>query len=383
MKKTLSFLPWLLIACIVQVPPIAAQVPETASTVDATKYAETVRKAVTFLVEKGQNREDGSFTAEYGPGVTALCVAALLDSGLPPEHEAVDKGLKHLLTFVRDDGGIYAPDSKVRNYESSIAVMALARANADGRYKDQIAKTTAYLKQLQWDDAEGHDQSSNFYGGQGYGNSQRPDCSNTQFFIEALKASGESMDSTAMQNAVLFMSRAQNLVSPHNSAEWAAKATDEDKGGFIYTPAGKGETKAGETPEGGLRSYASMTYAGLKSFLYAGVKADDLRVQAARDWIRRHYSVDSNPGMDQQGLYYYYHVFAKALDANGERLVPDAEGNLHNWRADLVEALAQRQQPDGSWVNPTDRWYEGDPNLVTAYSLLALHYCHPEAARDE
>ncbi len=374
----------LAIASFVLAQPAHGQVaPPTASTVDAVKYAEVVKNAVTFLVEKGQNRENGSFSAEIGPGATALCVAALLDSGLPPEHEAVDKGLKYLLTFVREDGGIYAPDSVLRNYESSIAVMALARANAGGRYNDQIAKTTGYLKLLQWDDAEGHDQSSTFYGGQGYGNSQRPDCSNTSFFIEALKSSGESMDSTAMQNAVLFMSRAQNLESPHNTAEWAAKSNADDKGGFIYTPAGKGESKAGETPEGGLRSYASMTYTGLKSFLYAGVKGDDLRVQAARDWIRRHYSVDSNPGMDQQGLYYYYHVFAKALDANGERLMPDADGNLHNWRADLVEALAKRQQPDGSWVNPTDRWYEGDPNLVTAYSLLALHYCHPDAARDE
>ena len=39
------------------------------------------------------------------------------------------------------------------------------------------------------------------------------------------------------------------------------------------------------------------------------------------------------------------------------------------------------QRADGSWVNGTDRWYESDPNLVTAYSLLALSYCRPGADR--
>jgi squalene-hopene/tetraprenyl-beta-curcumene cyclase len=33
---------------------------------------------------------------------------------------------------------------------------------------------------------------------------------------------------------------------------------------------------------------------------------------------------------------------------------------------------------DGSWVNENPRWMEGDPNLVTAYALLALAYCQKE-----
>jgi squalene-hopene/tetraprenyl-beta-curcumene cyclase len=124
-----------------------------------------------------------------------------------------------------------------------------------------------------------------------------------------------------------------------------------------------------------------MTYSGLKSFLYAGLKRDDPRVQAALDWIRRHYDLKSNPGMGEQGLYYYYHVFAKALAAVGESEFVDSQGVRHNWRADLTKELASRQRSDGSWVNGTDRWYESDPNLVTAYSLMALSYCRPESGR--
>ena len=38
-----------------------------------------------------------------------------------------------------------------------------------------------------------------------------------------------------------------------------------------------------------------------------------------------------------------------------------------------------RQSPDGSWVNPADRFMEGDPNLVTAYALLALSHARVKA----
>jgi squalene-hopene/tetraprenyl-beta-curcumene cyclase len=177
------------------------------------------------------------------------------------------------------------------------------------------------------------------------------------------------------------MSRCQNLPSANNGAGFALKATEEDRGGFIYSPANNGESKAGETPEGGLRSYGSMTYTGLKSFLYAGVDKEDVRVRAANDWIRRHYTLKTNPGMGDQGLYYYYHVFSKALDAMGDATLLDSDGQKHDWRADLVNELAARQQSDGSWVNQADRWFEGDANLVTAYSLLALSHVAPDSEK--
>jgi squalene-hopene/tetraprenyl-beta-curcumene cyclase len=79
--------------------------------------------------------------------------------------------------------------------------------------------------------------------------------------------------------------------------------------------------------------------------------------------------------MADAGLYYYYHTFAKALDAIGQPTIVDGEGKSHDWRAELSEQLIQLQNADGSWINKTPRWYEGDPNLVTAYGLLCLSYC--------
>lgn len=129
---------------------------------------------------------------------------------------------------------------------------------------------------------------------------------------------------------------------------------------------------AGKTADGGLRSYAGMTYAGLKSMICAGLTHDDPRVKAAYDYITKHYSLDENPGLGQRGLYYYYQTFAKAMDLYGKPTIVDGSGKSHDWRAELVAALAKHQNSNGSWVNPSDSFMEGDPNIVTAYSLLAL-----------
>ena len=42
-----------------------------------------------------------------------------------------------------------------------------------------------------------------------------------------------------------------------------------------------------------------MTYAGLKSMIYAGLSRDDPRVKAVLSYIIQHYTVDENPGLAQ------------------------------------------------------------------------------------
>ena len=164
----------------------------------------------------------------------------------------------------------------------------------------------------------------------GYGGeNSRPDLSNTSFLVDALKTDGTAADDEALKKALVFVSRCQNLETEHNTTPFASKNPD---GGFYYTPVGDGASMAGKTENGGLRSYGSMTYAGLKSMIYAGLKPDDPRVKAAVKWIQQHYELDNNPGMGTQGLYYYYQAFAKALAALGEDTFQDADGKSHNWR---------------------------------------------------
>jgi len=345
------------------------------------QFKATAKSGVDYLLKKGQ-ANDGSYSKQLSPAVTALCTSALLEHRIPVADPRIQKSLKFLESQVKPDGGIYAKESALKNYETSVSLVCFNQANVDGKYDVTIQKAIAFLKNIQWDEGENYTLDSTFYGGQGYGSHKRPDASNTSYFMDALKAVDEDPESESFQKAALFMARCQNLSTPNNTAEWASNVSAEDRGGFIYTAVGDGESKAGETPEGGLRSYASMTYAGLKSMLYVGVDKDDVRVKAAMDWIGRHYDLTNNPGMGQQGLFYYYHVFAKTLDASGNDVVVDSDGVEHNWRADLTSRLAKLQREDGSWTNPADRWFEGDPNLVTAYSLLALSYCDTESKND-
>lgn len=347
--------------------------PEAA---DHQQYEQMVSRAIGYLGSQGQ-AEDGSFSAQAGPAVTALVATAMLRHGRTPADPLVAKALKYLDGFVQPNGGIYRDGSLYGNYETSIAILCYAEANVDGRYDTLLKRAEAFLVGLQWDEGEDIDPSDPRYGGAGYGRNKRPDLSNTQFFIDALKAVGNDENSEAIQRALIFVSRCQNLETEHNTTPFAVKNPD---GGFYYTPAAGGSSMAGVTPDGGLRSYGSMTYAGLKSMIHAGVSMDDPRVKAAVKWIEMHYDLQSNPGMGPAGLYYYYHTFAKALDAMGYDVFVDRHGKRHDWRAELRAELARRQMPDGSWVNEADRWMEGDPNLVSAYALLSLAYCKPQPA---
>lgn len=331
-------------------------------------------KAVAFL--KSRQEKDGRWSPNVKePGLTALVVTALLRSGRVTENEPViTNGLSYLEQFLGADGGL--SQAAHANYATSLALMAFHEVNrrpgAKGRYDALIKSGQEFLKSKQWDETEDKPRDDPFYGGAGYGGSNsRPDLSNTSFMLEALRDTGLPADDPALKKAIVFISRCQNLKSEFNDQPWAGKVND---GGFVYTAANGGQSMAGSNPDGGLRSYAGMTYAGLKSMIYAGLTADDPRVKAALEYVKAHYTLDENPGLGQQGLYYYYQVFAKALAMLGKPEIVDGQGKTHNWRSDLVGALAKRQNPDGSWVNKADRFMEGDPNLVTGYSLLALSY---------
>lgn len=348
--------------------PLVAVSPTRAAEKAAIK--EAIAKATKFL--EGCQEKNGSFKSELGAAVTALALTGIVKSGTPADAPVVKKGLEYLMTFRQPDGGIYSPGSPVANYETSIAMLALAACNKDGSLDKEIKGATAFVKKLQWDEDEGKDKSDPAYGGAGYGKKSRPDLSNTQFMIEALRTVGESESDPAIQKALEFVSRTQNLPGPHNPLPFPEKNPD---GGFYYTPAAGGESQAGTTENGGLRSYASMTYAGLKSMIYAGLEKDDPRVKAATEWLAKNFTFDENPGMGQAGLYYFYHTASKTLAVLGEDSFVDAAGKKHDWRDELTTAIVSRQNKDGSWTNSNERWLEGEPVLVTSYALLALANC--------
>jgi squalene-hopene/tetraprenyl-beta-curcumene cyclase len=338
---------------------------------DPKELQQVLDRAVAFL--KSQQAGDGSFSSKRaGPGISAVVAAALLRNGYSPSDPVVARTLDYLTKQVQPDGGIY--DKALANYTTSVAIMAFREANKDGKYDVILSNAGKFLKGIQHDERTTKKDDPR-YGGFSYDGKGKPDASNSTFSIEAMLAAGIPKDDPAIKKALEFISRCQNLPGEFNDQAFAKKASADDLGGLTYTPLDPDDSPH-KTPDGGLRSLGGMTYGGLKSFLYAGVSKDDPRVKAAIGWCRAHYTLDENPGMGQRGLYYYYHTFAKAMDAWGEDRFADKSDKKHDWRRELFEALRKRQRPDGSWINADDKTFgEADPNLATAFAILSLSYC--------
>jgi squalene-hopene/tetraprenyl-beta-curcumene cyclase len=304
--------------------------------------------------------EDGSWSKSVG--VTALALRAFLESPqgyTEQDGDFISRPVKYLLAHVNEDGSI-SESNQERNYNTAVAVVAL-QATQNPDYAETIKKAQGFLKGLQLDESKGYKKDNAFYGGLSYGGDEKgPDLSNLYMNIEALRASGVASDDPAFQKALTFISRCQNR-SESNDQSWAA-----NDGGFTYMP--------GYSPNGGTSSYGGMTHAGLLSLLFAGADRNDPRVKAAYDWVRANYTLEDNPGAKgNQGLFYYYNVFSKSMYAFGDVLVQDTKGRQHNWRDDLSNQLVSMQATDGSWVNPySTRWWEGDKNLATSWSVIAL-----------
>ncbi len=352
------------------------------SAADYTSLKQEIRQSIArgnaWLVS--QQKPAGHWDDEGLPAFTALALTALtrdpsLDRTKFPE--PIEKGFTWLLAQQKEDGGIYNRGLTV--YNTATAVTALVASGREN-YEPAIVRARKHLIDQQWDVGQPKETDDGNDGGIGYGSkNDRSDMSNTYLAIEALALSkkviedGKHGDQPDLDwdAAVTFLSRCQNLEKT-NDREWASDDA-KNKGGFIYGP---NETKAGEEklPDGrtALRSYGSISYAGLLSFIYAKVSATDPRVVAVKEWLGKNYTLDENPGMGAQGLYYYYQTMSKALAAANVDSLELEGGKQADWRKDLGEKLLATQREDGSWVNENGRWMESNPVLVTAYTVMSL-----------
>ena len=101
------------------------------------------------------------------------------------------------------------------------------------------------------------------------------------------------------------------------------------------------------------------------------------RVTAAVEWLRKHYTLDENPGLERSGYFYYLHLMAKGLTAAGI-IELEVGGKKSDWRPALAERLMKLQQQDGSWLNDSPRWKENNPVLVTTYCALTLEILYAQ-----
>jgi len=334
-----------------------------------------------------QRNPDGGWGFAPGkshPALTAMALKAMVQHpGYGLDSPEVSRGFECLMRFRQKDGGFYDPQEGNANYVTSVAVMALAAAR-DPRRSQVLSDAVGFLRGQQIvpgsksPDGEAIGENHPYVGGVSYGEHGRPDLSNVGFWMEAMHEANVPGDDPAMQRALAFVKRLQNRTEGTEGQAFVVRGIGD--GGFIYAVQKSGDVFVGSSKAGGgrrgLRSYGTMTYTGFKSMLYADVSREDPRVQAAYDWIRKYWRLDANPNMPEihskQGLYYYYHVFAKALRAWGEDVITDLRGIKHNWRHELIDVLHGQQREDGSWANAAGRWMEANPLLATCYAVLAL-----------
>ena len=340
-----------------------------------------VSRSVEFLAK--QQKEDGRWGEENYPALTGLVVQAILGDpsregiALP---DSVEKGLEYIRSKVKLDGGIYGKG--LGSYNTSICMMALLAAGQE-QDKQIILNARKFLVNQQSDYDQKGETDNVFDGGVGYGSSySHPDLSNTYHALEALhytrdlvKEAPDKAFDLDWEAAINFVANCQQRPSA-NKADWVSKDA-KDRGGFVYFPGKSMSTE--ETADGSvaLRSYGSMSYAGLLSFVYANMKKDDPRIVAVIDWLKKNYSINQNPGMGEQGLFYYYNTMSKALNILEVENFELANGSKVNWREELTKKLFNLQKPDGSWMNDNGRWWEKDPVLTSCYALLCLERIYP------
>lgn len=356
----------------------SAQSPDAAIDISLLNEVRTAQqRGLDWLA--AQQKPDGSWSLPDFPALTALPLWAFALSEHQRKAVIVSNAVHYLLKYVQPDGGIYRPaegkSGGLANYNTAISMVALHLVK-DPALTPVVLKARRFIADSQH--LEGNDQ---YTGGMGYDKAsgrQYADLNNTVLAFEAmrltqnaedLRPAGEAKTDLNWQAATQFLAKIQNPPA----------AGPADAGGFAYRP---DESKAGTTTNAQgtvvFRSYGSMTYAGMLSLIYAEVDRNDPRVKSAFDWATHHWSLDENPGMGDQGRYYFYNVMSKSLALYGRDLIPLRAQTFVAWRKAVLEKMIALQKIDektglGYWANENNRWMENDPVLVTAYSLITLH----------
>lgn len=353
MKKTLL--------CLLLFPTLAG----AGVAADAVEAA--LAKGASYLLSK--QAADGHFSDPQMPALTALPLWAL--SGVASDKSAREKAAAFVLSTQRADGGFYVPKpgrggSGLGNYNTSVCLSAL--------FESKLVPAAPLLKAREYVAASQLTGDDTLAGGFGYDRVSRrryADLSNTAYAMDAMArtASLEELR-TGGKRVDLDWAQALAFVENLQTKEGA------DKGGAAYnerTPqAGRATNRVGKVH---LRAYGSMSYAAVLSMCSANLTKGDPRVRNALDYCSRYWSVEENPGMGRQGLYYYFDILARALHAAGVETLATPDGRTVFWKRELAAKLLSLQKPDGSWANDNNRFWEADPVLCTSFAMICLELC--------
>lgn len=349
---------------------IAAAQAEDESQALAARKAAAIERGLDWLASI--QKENGAWSNESFPALTALPLRTFVRGRKQGREEVISRAEEFVLKHVQDDGGIYRKSlipgrGGLTTFNTAICMTALFELD-EKKHLRRIQNARKFLASSQLSG----DEDAGGFGYSGPGFFASADMINTSYALEAMKITekvedlrpeGEKRVELNKQQAIKFLESLQNR-----------EGTDDDEGGFFYKP-GKSAagTRKGKDGKVVFRSYGTMTYLGLLSMMYADLGRDDHRVRSALDWAQKHWTLEENPGLGKQGMFFFYHVMTRALAASSVNVIQrvDGDGDVE-WKADVAEKILSLQRDNGSWVNENGRYWEADPVLVTSYSILAL-----------
>lgn len=355
-------------------------------------YASAGEKLVALQDASGAWKMGPEGKQTLSPSSTALIVASFAQAPEPLRSkfkDATAKGLSYILSKKNTDGsfGEGPTGTFLKTYTTALCLVALSSVERTDAVADAIRGGQAYLKNNQLKEGP-HE------GGLGYSDAPKPgekagsgDLSVTGFAAEGLKASGLPQDDDFWKLVVKFVRKCQNNSEVNNDPAFLAELKEKnmtvgDDGGLYYAPVASDKASpAGTKKVAGkdvIISYGAMTYDGIKTYIYAGLKKDSPEVKAAMDWVRKNYSLDQHPGFVYEevkrnhlrGIYYYYLLMARALDVYGENPLETFDGKKHDWPKEMAEQFVKVVKDSKMWQNENPAWYENDPVITTAYVLM-------------
>lgn len=317
-----------------------------------------LEKAAKYLWEQ-QARDGGFHSTNYGllhsgQSLTPFVLGALIEvpeTVLTRSKPAVDRAFQFIRRHTDANGALGLMDATspdYPNYATSLAVVAMVKAQPDGHERD-TARMVIQLRSQQFSEANGWTPGDSAYGAWGMGGPVlRPpeaghvDLSMTRCVLEALKATGVPASDAAIERALVYLKRSQN-----------------EDGGFYFSTVNEDTNKAGET-NGGFKSYGSATADGVLALRAAAVPDSDQRIVKAIKWLTDHHQPDCATGFEGEayqtwstGLRFYY---ADVIS----RAVPSLRVNL------------PEQSADGSFRNSNKLVKEDDPLIATPFAVGVL-----------
>lgn len=357
-----------------------------------------LEKAVGKAIDKGvewlkkQQKTDGSFGDSSGPtygpgqayhnrpGITALCLLALLKSDVEPADPVIMKGFKHIYDYAGQKGNL------ISNYDLGVILMAiesLYEGMVKARMKKEGKKTTErpgdfkepkyslsgtdvrFCSDLLKRIYDNQTKEGGWRYGQGFGIvGSDEDISATQIVLLGIKSAHRMrlvVNESAVKKAMDFVLRSQEKDGPKVERPSDARPGDRGTYASLGDDRARGwayEKKSDKKEE--LTVNGSMTCGGITCLLIAksilgkaiGKKENERVDQCVWDgfaWLYTNWSMTENPKAGRnRGYYYLYGVERVATLGCYEKI------GKHYWYKEGAEKLVKDQQGDGHWDQKDD-----------------------------